>query len=388
MATSGQDETRDGQAFGILLSDLVERLLALSDNPRQACDYIAEELRSLVGARTVVVVSHVETKTAPRHRIRSVYPERRKAVAENPAFHDMIERSHLATCATLLATTDQGSDSELLERLGVETALILPLAYGSKRVGSIFLFDLLDDVTLQKAMDTLVRLSSILALVLRNADLYEHLEAQVAERTAMLERRKLELEALLREVHHRVKNNLQIVLSLLYLKSSSTSSEEAKSILQESQDSIFAMSQVHEEIYRTGDFSGIDMADYLPRVIDQMIAASNIMIATQYHLEGLRLDLGIAIPCGLIVSELVTNSIKYAFSSREKGVLTVESGLRNGEAYIRIADDGPGFPASPEAGRKGGVGMDIVQSLVEQIGGHMVRDPGPGASVTVIFKPR
>ena len=378
----------DGQAFGMLLSDLVERLLALSDNPRQACAFIAEELRSLVGAKTVVVVSHIETADGQRQLIRSVYPERRKDVAEGLAFHDLIERSHLVPSATFLSATDQGPIAELLEHLGVASALVLPLAYGSKQVGGIFLLDLLDDATLQKAMDTLVRLSSILALVLRNADLYEHLEDEVAERTALLERRKLELEALLKEVHHRVKNNLQIVLSLLYLKSTSTSSEDAKSILQESQDSIYAMAQVHEEIYRTGDFSGIDMADYLPRVIDQMIVAANIRITMQYRLENLRLDLGVAIPCGLIVSELVTNSIKHAFSSRRVGTLTVETGMRNGEAFIRIADDGPGFPASPEAGRKGGVGMDIVRSLVDQIGGRMIREPGPGASVLVLFKPR
>jgi two-component sensor histidine kinase len=287
-----------------------------------------------------------------------------------------------------LAATDQGPDAGLLGGLGAASALILPLAYGTKRVGGIFLLDLLDDETLQKAMDTLKRLSSILALVLRNADLYGHLEDEVAERTALLERRKLELEALLKEVHHRVKNNLQIVLSLLYLKSSSTSSKEARSILQESQDSIFAMAQVHEEIYRTGDFSGIDMADYLPRVADQMIAAANLRITMQYRLESLRLDLGVAIPCGLIVSELVTNSIKYAFSSRKEGTLTVETGMLGGEAFIRIADDGPGFPASPATDRRPGVGMDIVRSLVDQVGGRMIREPGPGASILLLFKPR
>ncbi len=388
MTASAPDETREGQAFGILLSDLVERLLTFSDNSRQASDFIAEELRSLVGAKTVVVVSHVETAGSSRHVIRSVYPERRKCVAESPAFHDLIERSHPVSGATMLAAADRGTDAALLGRLGVTSALILPLAYGSKRVGGIFLLDLLDDETLQKAMDTLERLSSILALVLRNADLYEHLEDEVAERTALLERRQLELEALLKEVHHRVKNNLQIVLSLLYLKSSSTSSTEARSLLQESQDSIFAMAQVHEEIYRTGDFSGIDMAGYLPRVTDQMISAAKLSITTQYRLESLRLDLSVAIPCGLIVSELVTNSIKHAFSSRAEGTLTVETGMLNGEAFIRIADDGPGFPASPATDRRPGVGMDIVKSLVDQIGGRLIREPGPGASILLLFKPR
>jgi two-component sensor histidine kinase len=377
----------DGKAFSFLLSDVVERLLALADNPRRASDYIAEELRNLVGARTVAVVSHINEAGHQGHELRSIYPERRKQITQGKAFGELIELSHDSQSPRLLNLESPAPERAILLELSAGTALLLPLAYGNQRVGVLVLLDFLEDESLRKGLDTLERLSSVLALVLRNAELYGSLENKVAERTMLLERRKQELEALLKEVHHRVKNNLQIVLSLLHLSSSTTENTEAKALLEESRARIFAMALVHEEIYRTGDFSGVDLASYAPRIADQLLMSTYPAVERIYDVQSLRLALEVAIPCGLIISELITNSIKHAFSFRKKGRLVIEAGIKEDEAFIRIADDGPGFPTGPSDSRKTGIGLDIIDSLVSQIGGRMLRERGPGASCLLTFKP-
>jgi two-component sensor histidine kinase len=236
-------------------------------------------------------------------------------------------------------------------------------------------------------MDILERLSPVMALVLRNADLYANLEERVADRTLLLERRSQELEALLKEVHHRVKNNLQIVLSLLHLTSATTTNEEARALLETSQARIFAMSLVHDEIYRTGDFSGIDMAAYIPRIADQLLIATFPAVKRRYTVQSLRLNLDKAIPCGLIVSELVTNAIKHAFSARRSGELIIETGMLGDEAFIKIADDGPGFDIHECRRKQSGIGLEIIDSLLVQIGGRMVQESVSGLSCILMFKP-
>ncbi|MBN2874303.1 MAG: sensor histidine kinase [Spirochaetales bacterium] len=387
MSESGTTGRGDRNAFSVLLADVVERLLAFADNPRSARKYIAEEMRGLVGARTVVVVSHTSAHGKAEHAVRSVYPERRRDMTQGKAFEDLVEASHQFQSPRVFRADEDGQLAGLLRELSVKTAVLLPLLYGTQRAGVIVLLDLLDDESLPKALDALEQLSSVLALVLRNADLYGNLEARVAERTNLLEQRQRELEALLKEVHHRVKNNLQIVLSLLNLTASTSQSAEARALLETSQARIFAMSLVHEEIYRTGDFSGIDLANYAPRIADQLLMTTFPAVRREYHVSSLRLGLEIAIPCGLILSELITNSIKHAFSVRGTGTLLIETGMIEDEAFIRVADDGPGFSACPQNRERPGIGLDIIDSLVHQINGRIVREAKPGASCLLVFKP-
>jgi len=309
-------------------------------------------------------------------------------MTESIDFEQLVEASHESHSSCLFNLGGSEYERAMLQALEVNTALLLPLVYGTQRVGALILLDFLEDESLHKAMETLERLSSVLALVLRNADLYGHLEDKVAERTILLERRSQELEALLKEVHHRVKNNLQIVLSLLHLTSSTTQNPEARTLLEESQARIFAMSLVHEEIYRTGDFSGIDLAAYAPRIADQLLMSTFPAVERVYHVQSLRLGLEVAIPCGLIVSELITNAIKHAFAARGQGKLVIETGMQGDDAFIRIADDGPGFPAVPPNPGKQGIGLEIISSLVSQIDGRMIREAGPGTSCLLLFKPR
>ena len=284
---AGEDR-RDRNAFNILFADLVERLLAQADSPGRASDFIAEELRSLIGARTVLVFECSVLAPDHRHRLLSVFPERRRSLAELPGMEAFLEASHAAASGKVL---------ESVPELGAGLSLLLPLAYGNQRVGAVLLLDLLERATLDKALGTLERLASVLALVLRNAVLYTSMEELVSVRTRALEASLREKDVLLREVHHRVKNNLQIVLSFLYLKASGPVGEETRRILQESQSRIYAMALVHEEIYRSEDFSGVDVADYIGRIVDAVMDASSPDAGRECLVERpLRLPLAEAIP--------------------------------------------------------------------------------------------
>jgi len=324
-----------------------------------------------------------------RHRLVSVFPERRRPIADGTGIEALLGLSHRYTRGRIIDRGDGTEEGRLLEEFGIGTSLSLPLAYGAKRVGAVLILDLFDKGTVDKALDALDQLSSVLALVLRNADLYATMEEKVAERTRELEESLKEKEVLLREVHHRVKNNLQVVLGLLDLKSNSAVGEETRQALQESQERIYAMALAHEELYRSGNFSEIDLADYLVRIADNILDASCPSVVRDYHAGTLFLGLKEAIPCGLIVSELVMNCAKHAFSGQGGRRLLLIVEKIGSEARVEVRDDGPGFPegAPPGGAPGGGIGMDIVKSLLEQLQGRLeTSSPGhPGSSAVLSF---
>lgn len=372
------NELHDRNAFNLLFADIVERLLANADNPGRASEFIAEELRSLIGAKTVLVFECATLCPTHVHRLLSVFPERRRSYAELPGVEAFLESTHRSSSVSVL---------ESIPSLGAGLSVVLPLVYGSQRVGAVLLLDLLERLTVDKALHTLERLSGILALVIRNAAFYTSMEDEIARRTNALERSLAEKEVLLREVHHRVLNNLQIVLSFLNLKASGPVGEETRSILQDCQSRVYAMALVHEEIFQTGNFALVDATEYAQRIVDAVMDASCPSVRRVFHWgRPLRLPLASAIPCGLIVAELAMNSAKHAYIGREGGVLKVSSGQRGGRGYIEIVDDGPGFPkGSP--GNRGGIGFGIVESLLGQLKATLeLSDQGtPGARAVLRF---
>ncbi|MFA6504958.1 MAG: histidine kinase dimerization/phosphoacceptor domain -containing protein [Treponemataceae bacterium] len=380
---------QDRKAFDMLLSDLVERLLSLSDDPGRSSDFMAEELRALVGAKTVLVFL-CRTETHPdKHRLASVYPERRRPLADDGGLERLLELSHYRNEPRVIEKNDTSEEADILAEKGISLSMIIPLVYGKERVGAILLLDLLDRGTVEKALETIQRLSSVFALILRNADLYANMQEKVVVRTRALEESLREKEVLLREVHHRVKNNLQIVLSFLYLKASGPVGEETRQILQESQARVHAMAMVHEEIYRSGDFAEINVAEYVIRIANAVMSAFCPTVKREFKEEGpIRLEVNEAIPCGLIVSELVMNAAKHAFLKRDGGRLDITIGTREQEGFIEIKDDGPGFPLKiGEKQSEGGIGLTIVESLLDQIHGRLEMSPAgsPGARAVLHF---
>ncbi len=197
-----------------------------------------------------------------------------------------------------------------------------------------------------------------------------------------------EKEVLLQEVHHRVKNNLQVISSILNLQSSYVNDPKTLEILRESQQRIKSMSFIHETIYRTADFSRLEFMDYIKTIASNLIqsyrtAATQVDFIPEMESVGLNLDQ--AIPCGLIINELVSNALKYAFKGRKKGTLTVILREENDDVILAVKDDGVGLPSDFAFEKNNSLGIQLVYALLEQLDAEMKVDQTKGTEFFIRF---
>ncbi|WP_198320765.1 histidine kinase dimerization/phosphoacceptor domain -containing protein [Azohydromonas aeria] len=215
-------------------------------------------------------------------------------------------------------------------------------------------------------------------------DVTERRHDEEAVKTSLAEK-----EVLLQEVHHRVKNNLQIVTSLLQLQRRQLPDPAIQAALAETENRVRAMALVHQRLYQHGTLSSLDFADYLRSLGAQLMQSWGGERAARlvYELQPLRLPLGTAIPLGLIVTELITNAQKYALAPRGGGLLTValESDGPQG-LLLTVSDDGPGLPAGFDPARGRGLGMRLVQTLSRQIGATVSFDTPAGGGTRCTIK--
>lgn len=198
-----------------------------------------------------------------------------------------------------------------------------------------------------------------------------------------------EKELLLREIHHRVKNNLQIIVSLLSLQAQHVDDKEVRGILTESQNRVKSMAMIHEKLYESPDLTHINFKYYIEKLVTDLFYSHNVEIGTiEPVIITMDLDMGIdtAIPCGLIINELVTNSIKYAFPDGCKGTVTVEFGKTEDEFSLKIADNGIGMSKDIKPDSPRTFGLQLVENLVNQLDGTITCDINHGTVFTVKFK--
>jgi two-component sensor histidine kinase/CheY-like chemotaxis protein len=218
------------------------------------------------------------------------------------------------------------------------------------------------------------------------------LETDIAERKRVEEALRASLhekEVLLREIHHRVKNNMQVISSLLSLKAASIQDPLAKEVIKESQVRIRSMALVHERLYSSSDLAHVDFADYLRNLYAHLGSSFSVRsdrISVHFDLDDFPLDINTAVPCGLIATELISNAMKHAFPGGRTGTITV-SLKREGAGRVRlsVSDDGIGLPSQLDYRNTESMGMQIVNMLVEQIDGRVDLAPGPGTRVSVTF---
>ncbi len=208
-------------------------------------------------------------------------------------------------------------------------------------------------------------------------ELEERKRAQDALRSSLQEK-----DALLKEVHHRVKNNMQVVSSLLNLQLDFLPDAQARPFIVDTQSRIAAMALVHEKLYQSDDLAWVDFADYL-RELTENIAASFSPSASEirFTLEAdeIRLAIDAAIPCGLIINELVSNAYKHAFPDGRTGAVNVVLKRRSpGFIVMRVADTGRGIPLGLDLRRTESLGMQLVFTLAQQIQGEIEIKSSPG----------
>jgi two-component sensor histidine kinase len=225
------------------------------------------------------------------------------------------------------------------------------------------------------------------------------LEEQVHKRTEQLESSERQLrksleekEILLKEIHHRVKNNLQIVSSLLDLQADSLEIPQDSKILQvfeESKNRIRSMTLIHENLYQTRDLVRIDVPEYIRELVAHFINSyGNLMerITPRIQVDNISLNMDTAIPIGLILSELISNALKHAFPPGEKGeihiILRSESG---GTAVLRVSDNGVGLPQDLDVHQTQSLGLQLVNLLTQQVKGTIDIKRNKGTTVTITF---
>ncbi|MGA9139581.1 MAG: histidine kinase N-terminal 7TM domain-containing protein [Methanocella sp.] len=218
----------------------------------------------------------------------------------------------------------------------------------------------------------------------------EMLQKEVAERKRAEELMAVSLrekEVLLKEIHHRVKNNLQIVSSILSLQSGSAGGDTQAAALRDSQDRIKSMALIHEKLYQSTDISHIDFAEYV-RSLTRHLARSYISapgIRMSVDIERVFLDIDTAIPCGLIINELVSNSLKYAFRDGRAGEVRV-SLSQHGRAYtLVVSDDGVGLPPGLDFHNTASLGLQLVNTLVGQLEGTIELNAEKGTNYKITF---
>jgi two-component sensor histidine kinase/ABC-type nitrate/sulfonate/bicarbonate transport system substrate-binding protein len=236
------------------------------------------------------------------------------------------------------------------------------------------------------------RLSSLVAA--RTTVLEERTRAlsdEIGERKkkeAIIQESLAEKEVLLREVHHRVKNNLQVIASIVSLQLADIEDPAVAGLLANVKNRILSMALVHEQLYSRKFLTSIDMEEYLRYLVDETIHSyqrPGLSVAATIEAAGVVLPIDQANPLGLIVGELVTNSMKHAFAGRAEGRIGVELRKEEGRYLLRISDDGPG-KANPQPKRSGsGIGLMLVEALCEQLGGVQSESSGAGCSIDISF---
>ncbi len=180
-----------------------------------------------------------------------------------------------------------------------------------------------------------------------------------------------EKETLLKEVHHRVKNNLQVIGSLLRLQARYLSDPQARAMFEESQNRVQSISLVHEMLYRAADLSRVDFGEYLRSLTSHLsdgLKRSGGSIEITVEAAGVQMAVDAAIPCGLIVNELVTNALKHAFPNGRSGFIRVTAILEPASwLKLKVQDNGIGMPESLDVRRSGSLGLELVNTLVRQL---------------------
>jgi PAS domain S-box-containing protein len=196
-----------------------------------------------------------------------------------------------------------------------------------------------------------------------------------------------EKETLLREMHHRVKNNLQIISSLLHFQGKKVKDPDALAVLDEGRDRLRSMILVHEKLYGSGDLVNVDFGDYVRTLVNQLreshAGSRTDKVQVDIHVESVFLPIETALPCGMILSELTANSFKHAFADRPRGRLRIEATRTDRSLSLVVEDDGIGLPDvafddSPES-----FGLQLVRNLAVQLGATVSVGRRPGARIRV-----
>ena len=199
-----------------------------------------------------------------------------------------------------------------------------------------------------------------------------------------------EKEVLLKEIHHRVKNNMQVIISLLNLQSKHVKDKRDWEIFKDSQNRIKSMALIHDKLYQSKDLASINFAEYienLARHLFNTYRVSSSAIKLVADIKDVPLDINTAIPCGLIINELISNSLKYAFPDGREGEIQIKLYASKDDTFsLIVRDNGIGLPEDLDFRNTKSLGLQVVVALVEQLKGTIELDRSEGTAFKIVFK--
>src|ERR1700733_2246812 len=199
-------------------------------------------------------------------------------------------------------------------------------------------------------------------------------------------------EIMLREIHHRVKNNMQVMSSLLSLQARTASNPETARMLEENQHRIQSMALLHEILYQSEDLASLDFSKYLLRMVDHLFRSygvSNRQIRLHTELNPIRLELDDALPSGLLISEVVSNSLKHAFPDGRVGEIRILLHCPSPTTVsLVLSDNGGGFPAGLDWATSRSLGLRLIRTLAQQLRASLEIRPSGGTEVKLVFTPK
>lgn len=262
--------------------------------------------------------------------------------------------------------------------INIERFLAVPVIVGEKLVGQLALANPDRDYT-DKDVNSIERIAEFFALAIQRKDYEERISKSLDEK-----------DLLLREIHHRVKNNMQIISSILNLQSFAVKDPKLLDILKQNQNRIKSMAMIHEKLYQSKNLVEIDFSEYLESLTADIFYTYSIRTAEiDIDLDidkKIMLNIETAIPCGLIYSELLSNSIKHAFPNDQGGKIIVEFKRSDDELMLRVSDNGVGLPEEIDFQKTETLGLQLINNLVKQIDGAIKLDKTHGTSFKVKFK--
>jgi len=353
----------------------IGRIISSTLNIEEVYERFAAEARKLIPFdRIMVSLNNLEEDTATVTYASGLEFEGRRIGDVYPVAHSAHEEV-MHTRAGLLVQPEAVEELEgrfsaliLTFRAGLRSMMSIPLISRNQVIGALHLRSKKPKAYNDRDLKLAERIGAQIAGAIANAQLFlertraeEHLKASLKEK-----------EVLLREIHHRVKNNLQVISSLLRLQSRTIKDDAICRVFKESQDRVKTMAIIHEKLYQSTDLAGVDFAGYIRDLTANLYRSYGVSqetISLRIQAQNVFLGINMAIPCGLIINELVSNCLKHAFPGGERGEIYIDLSSDHDQIILTVGDNGGAFPKGLDFRNTESLGLQLVLSLIEQLEG-------------------